>query len=152
MTMGFEYPYFLCAGVSAVIILALYLSHIRGKSEKVATLGLWKKVLRRRHWWIRWQLWASLAVQLVILALLTVAAAGPYLLTGEYQPRTLVLIFDVSASMKATDVESKPGFEGELTRLQACLIEAEGFIASMRVEDETAILAAGGGIRAVSGL
>ena len=66
--------------VLAVPIVLLYLIRTRPRRQLVATGFLWARavqVQRVRSWWRPWRQPVSLVVQLAVLALVVVAAAGP---------------------------------------------------------------------------
>ncbi len=100
--MTLTYPKALFLAVLAVPIVLVYLRRARPRRRSVAAGFLWEQVLgapgRRSAWWT-YRHPVSLGVQLVVLAMLVVALAGPRF--GA--PATVVLLVDHSASMNATD-------------------------------------------------
>ncbi|MHC4402116.1 MAG: vWA domain-containing protein [Planctomycetota bacterium] len=129
----FSNPMALLWGLLAAPIVLLYLWGPRPRRQAVATGFLWQRVLgkpnnettwRRRHG-------ASGGVQAAILALVVLAAAGPW----AGRPRRFVLIFDVSARMSAADVEPN--------RLTAAKRMAQPYVDALGDRDRMAIIAAG---------
>jgi hypothetical protein len=77
--MIFANPAAFCWGLLAIPIVLLYLRKPKPHRESVATGSIWEQVLaeqRARTAWRRWRHGASLAVQLLILALFVLALAG----------------------------------------------------------------------------
>lgn len=140
--MTFANPLALLWGLLAVPIVILYLRRTRLRREPVATSMIWEQVFaaeQARAAWQRWRHRVSLAVQLLILALVVVAMADPQIPA----PRHIVLILDNSASMNVADAET--------TRLARAKEAAGRLIAGLGAYDQVAIFSAGGtvGVHAV---
>ena len=88
----------------AIAVALLYLSLGRRRQVAVSTLGLWDQALAQRSGWSAWQRPLSLVLPLTIVALLALSLAHPYWSAAWNNARSIVLIVDTSASMKATDV------------------------------------------------
>ncbi|GAA4004084.1 VWA domain-containing protein [Allokutzneria multivorans] len=103
---GFAHPWWFLLFVAVVALLGWYLWAQRRRKRNVmrfTNLELLEKVAPKRQGWVRH---VAPALLLVSMALLTVAMTGP---TGEQRvPRnraTVMLVIDVSLSMKSTDVK-----------------------------------------------
>ena len=95
---------------------------------------IWQQVFAAEQVRATWQQWrdrVSLAVQLLILALVVVAMADPQVPA----PRRIVLILDNSASMNVADAQP--------TRLARAKEAAGRLIAGLGSHDQAAILSAG---------
>src|SRR5204862_2150773 len=88
---------------------------------------LWKQLRR----------WLSLLLALLVLALLLVAALDPTLGVSDREARSVVVLLDASASMKAID----GGADGESTpRLVAAKTKAKDLVDSMGGGDVAMIM------------
>jgi hypothetical protein len=80
VTIDLTNPTALWLALLAVPIVLFYLVSTRPRRQLVATGFLWARavqVQRVRSWWRPWRQPVSLVVQLAVLALVVVAAAGP---------------------------------------------------------------------------
>lgn len=118
---NFVAPWWFLLLVAVALLAAAYVLVQRMRRKRVlrfTNLELLEKVAPKRE---RWSRHVPAAFLLAALALLTVALAGP---TSEQRvPRnraTVMLVIDVSLSMKATDV--KP------SRLEAAQVAAKSFV------------------------
>jgi len=94
------------AGVGAALV-ALYLLKLRRRRVPVPFTKLWERVLDARpasSLFDRLKRLLSLLIQLLLLALMLGALGDPRLRGASAAGRTLVVLLDGSASMKATDV------------------------------------------------
>lgn len=134
--MSFLSPLWGLALASLGVILALYLLKRRYQDYPVASTFLWEKALRdtaASHPFQKLRKNPLLPLQLLLAAALAFSLMRPVL--GGGQGGDTVLIFDLSASMQASD--------GGQTRLQKAAAEARGLIAGLKREDQVTILAAG---------
>ncbi len=117
---------FLLLGLSVPLLL-LYFLKVRRQQRRVSSVFLWAPVLRDQQasaLFQRLQLDPLLLLQLLALLLLALALARPTItLQGKGTDR-LVLVMDVSASMKATDV--RPTRFAEAQRAALTLIAEAG--------------------------
>ena len=112
----------------------LYWLRVGVPRRVVGTGQFWQRALaeEKGRWrWRRWRSKVSLAVQMLIVILLTLAAAGPQIPS----PKRIVLILDNSATMRATDVQP--------TRLDAAKAVALRLIEGLRSWDEMAVVTVG---------
>ena len=129
--MSFAHPLALLLLFLLVPVALLYRLRVRAPRRTVGTGLFWQKALaeeRSRGRWQRWRSPVSLALQMILVALLAVAAAGPQ----APAPKRMVLIIDNSATMRATDV--KP------IRLDEAKKVARRLIDSLRSCDEMAVV------------
>ncbi len=132
--MIFANPCGLLWGLTAVLVVVLYLRRVRLRREGVATGMFWERAFaeeRLRTAWRKWRRGVSATVQLIALGLIVAALADPQI-PG---PRRIVLIVDNSAGMRAADVQP--------TRLAEAKQAAQRLIAGLRPCDRMAILSAG---------
>jgi hypothetical protein len=97
----------------------------------------WRRAAERSPtcWHARWpRRWVSLAAQLLIVTILTLALAQPFLSSDQRPPQRFALVIDESASMWATDEPP--------TRFCAAIRAAGRLIDSLQPGDSLAILAA----------
>jgi hypothetical protein len=88
-----------------------YILKMRRRRHEVPFSKLWQRVLAEKEsqaLWKRLKRLISLAVQLTFLALLVGAALDPRIGSAERSGRSVVLIVDASASMRATDGDGRP--------------------------------------------
>src|SRR5215510_4929360 len=112
------------AAAGAAALTGLYLLRLRRRRVIVAFAPLWLEHAGERRsevWARRLRRWLSLAVQLVIFALILLAAADPRPATADRAGRSVVVLVDRSASMSATD---EPG-----SRLHAARARADALVA-----------------------
>ena len=105
--MGFLDPSALFFGLLAIPILALYLLRVRGRERRVSSTFLWRHVvhdIEANTLWQRLRPSLLLLLQLLALAALVFALAGPYFLRASGIEGDLILVLDASASMQASDV------------------------------------------------
>jgi hypothetical protein len=141
--MDIFHPQDLIWGALAAVIAVCYFVRFRRGQRDVSTMMLWQRVFARRKPWRRWQRPVSLAVQLLIFALLVLAYCEPYWLSTWESARSIVVVIDNSASMNATDVET--------SRLWQARADVRRLIDDLGPYEELAIVSAGGIVRVPSG-
>lgn len=121
----------LAAGVAAALTVVAYIIKMRRRRFEVPFANLWKRVLEQRDanmLWKQLKRLLSLALLLTILALIFVAALGPTLGARDPEARSVVILIDASASMKAQDGDpARP----KLTRMERARERAKALIDSM---------------------
>ncbi|MBV9174534.1 MAG: VWA domain-containing protein [Chloroflexi bacterium] len=108
MSLSFLSPLALALGVTLPIVVIFYLLKVRRHDEEVSSTFLWNDLIRdlaaheplQR---LKWNL--LLLLQLVALALVTIAVARPFSEQLGQKPVQAILLIDASASMQATDVQ-----------------------------------------------
>jgi hypothetical protein len=131
----------------AVPIVIFYILKIRLRRVPVSTVLFWRQIFEEkkpRSLWQRLRHLLSLLVQLAFLFLLVGALAQPFFAWEVEAARRVVLVFDNSASMNATDVAP--------TRLAKARELGRDVIRGLRDRDEMAIVAAGTQPQVVCGL
>ena len=129
----------------SVPLLALYFLKLRRQKVQVPSVLLWQEFIRSEQLatpFERFRRNLLLLLQLLLLALLALALARPYLSGHVSTKRSVVLVVDTSASMRATDV--KPD------RFSAALEAATEVIRGLQGADEAMIVEAGAETRVAS--
>ena len=129
--MNLAHPQALLLLLFLVPVALLYWLRVRAPQRIVGTGLFWQKALAEEKVRWRWQAWRSkfsLAVQMLLVVLIALAAAGPQIPPAK----RMVLIIDNSATMRATDVQP--------TRLDVAKEVARRLIGSLRSCDEMALV------------
>ncbi|MBN1956375.1 MAG: BatA and WFA domain-containing protein [Anaerolineae bacterium] len=119
-------------------IILLYMLKLRRRDVLVSSTFLWQRLLRDREANAPWQRLRSnllLLLQLLVLLLLTVALARPFLFTPVVIQGDVVILLDRSASMQATDVQP--------SRFEAARQAAEGIVDDLGSGDAASLIAVG---------
>ena len=123
--MGLLAPIALVALPLLGVIIALYLLKFRRPVTGVGSLVLWRSLMRDREansLWQRLHISPLLLLQLLILGLLILAFARPWVPSSEALGQNAVVIVDVSASMGSVDRE------GGSTRLDQAKAKAKSIV------------------------
>jgi hypothetical protein len=123
---------------AAATTAVLYLLKLRRRPVAVAFAPLWHRVLGDHdasRLFAKLRRWLSLALQLLLVALLALALGDPRPTHALGSGRNLVLLVDTSASMQATD--EKP------TRLEAAKDRARGLVRGLGGSDRALVVAMG---------
>ncbi len=122
----------------AVPLVAMYFLRIRRRRTVVSSLLPWHRLRRSeqlaspfqrfRNHWLLW-------LQLLLLALLVLALARPFVMTAEAPFSSRILVLDSSASMAATD--------GDPTRIASARQLARSLVDRLGPEDEALLVVAG---------
>ncbi len=140
--MNFLLPMAGWLGLLALPVIGFYLLKSRQRRRVVSTLLFWEQLnpkLENSPFWRKLRRWVSLALQLLILALLVAAVARPAFDWERRAPAATVVIVDPSASMAAAG------------SWDAALAGVDAAVARLRLEDEMAIVTAENPPRVVSG-
>lgn len=127
------------AGVLAGLTVIAYILKMRRRRFEVPFSSLWQRVLKEKENTILWKhlrRLLSLLLQLSILALLLAAVLDPRLGEGDEDARSVVIIVDASASMKAVD----EGDDGSLTRMEMAKRRARDLLRAMGGGDAAMIM------------
>lgn len=92
---------------AAAAVVVLYILKLRRRPVPVPFAGIWRQLLRDKEattLFSQLKRLLSLLLQLALLALLVLALGDPRTSTNLIEGRSLVVLVDTSASMKATDV------------------------------------------------
>ncbi len=136
--MGFLTPLSLLFAALSVPIILLYMLKLRRRDVLVSSTLLWQRLLRDREANAPWQRLRRnllLLLQLLILALLTLALARPFVHTPTVVGGSAVVLLDASASMQATDVSP--------TRFEAARRAAQEIVSGLGAGDVATIVAVG---------
>src|ERR1041384_8800530 len=104
------------AGGAAVLAIGAYIIKMRRRRFEVPFSRLWQRVLEQRDanaLWKQLKRLLSLLLILAIIGIMLFAALDPTLGAVDRKARSVVILFDASASMKAMDGDE----EGEQSRL-----------------------------------
>src|SRR6185295_17408303 len=127
------------AGGAAVLAVGAYIIKMRRRRYEVPFSRLWQRVLEQRDanaLWKQLRRLMSLLLILFIIAIMLFAALDPTLGAVDRQARSVVILFDASASMKAMDGDDK----GEKSRLDAAKDKAKRLIDGMGGGDVAMIM------------
>lgn len=118
------------AGGAMVLAIGAYIIKMRRRRFEVPFSRLWQRVLDQRDanaLWKQLRRLMSLLLILAIIAIMLFAALDPTLGVVDRKARSVVILFDASASMKAMDGDDK----GEKSRLDAAKDRAKHLIDGM---------------------
>lgn len=143
--MSFLAPLALLFGLLALPILVLYMLKLRRREVEVSSTLLWQMLLRDREANAPWQKLKRnllLILQLILLALLALALARPFLRVPTVATGTVVVLLDASASMNATDV-SPSRFESARAAIRQLIngLTSDGQMALVTVGHQPTVLA-----------
>jgi len=125
-------------GAASALVVVFYILKLRRRAVPVPFSRIWDSVLRDKQateLFSKLRRLLSLALQLLLLALLVLALGDPKPKEDLREGRHLVLLVDASASMKATDV--KP------SRLVAAKAEAEKIVRGLGASDRAIVVQMG---------
>jgi hypothetical protein len=136
--VGFLAPLALTFAALSIPILILYMLKLRRRDVLVSSTLLWQHLLRDREANAPWQRLRAnllLLLQLLVLALLTLALARPFVATRAVVGGSIVILLDASASMQATDVAP--------TRFEAARRVVREIVAGLSADDAATLIAVG---------
>lgn len=122
------------AGGAAVLAIAAYIIKMRRRRFEVPFSRLWQRVLEQRDanaLWKQLKRLLSLLLILVIIGILLFAALDPTLGAVDRKARSVVVLFDASASMKAMDGNAFGNDRGDESRLDAAKRKAKHLVDGM---------------------
>ncbi len=112
--MSFLTPLALIGGLLAIPIILLYMLRLRRREVTISSTFLWQQILQDREANTPWQRLRRnllLFLQLIILALLVIALARPFVIVPAVSTGQIAVLLDASASMNATDVNDGTRFD-----------------------------------------
>ena len=127
------------AGGAAALAIGAYIIKMRRRRFEVPFSRLWQRVLEQRDanaLWKQLKRLLSLLLILFIIAIMLFAALDPTLGAVDRKARSVVVLFDASASMKAMDGNDK----GDQSRLDAAKARAKHLIDGMGGGDVAMIM------------
>ncbi len=125
-------------GAASVLVVVFYILKLRRRAVPVPFSRMWDSVLRDKQateLFSKLRRLLSLALQLLLLALLVLALGDPKPKEDLREGRHLVLLIDGSASMKAVDVAP--------SRLGAAKAEAEKLVRGLGASDRAIVVQMG---------
>ncbi|TMQ19489.1 MAG: VWA domain-containing protein [Deltaproteobacteria bacterium] len=118
------------AGGTLVLVIGAYIIKMRRRRFEVPFSRLWQRVLEQRDanaLWKQLKRLLSLLLILAIIGIMLFAALDPTLGVVDRKARSVVILLDASASMKATDGDER----GEKSRLDAAKDRAKHLVDGM---------------------
>lgn len=126
------------AAMGGLAVLA-YVLKMRRRRFEVPFSTLWQRVLREKEatsLWKRLKRLLSLLLTLLVLGLLLLAATEPRLGAADHDARSVVILLDASASMKARD----GGGDAERTRMDAAIDQVRDILEGMGGGDAAMVM------------
>lgn len=136
--MGLLSPLALAFAGLCIPILVMYMLRLQRRDVLVSSTLLWQRLVRDREANMPWQRLRRnllLLLQLLVLALLTLALARPFVTAYVAISGNLVILLDASASMQATDVAPN--------RFEVARRRVREIIAGLGPDDVATIIAVG---------
>jgi hypothetical protein len=127
------------AAAATALAIGAYIIKMRRRRFEVPFSRLWQRVLEQRDanaLWKQLKRLLSLLLILLIIAIMLFAALDPTLGAVDRKARSVVVLFDASASMKAMDGDDK----GERSRLDAAKARTKRLIDGMGGGDVAMIM------------
>ena len=143
--MSFLAPAAFALAALIPIIIAMYLLKLRRTEQIVSSVYLWRRMVRdveANAPWQRLRRNLLLILQLLFLTALILALARPFTWAEGAGGRALILIFDTSASMAATDAPP--------SRLEAAKAQAHTLVDGLPDDARVTVIAAGDGAQVLA--
>ncbi len=146
--MSFLTPIALLGGLLAIPIVLLYMLRLRRREVVISSTFLWQQIVRDNEANTPWQRLRRnllLLLQLIILALLVLALARPFITVPAVSTGKIELLLDASASMQATDMTDGSSRFEEAKRQALNIVDTLGQNDTMtiiRVADVPEVIAA----------
>lgn len=137
--MSFLAPAAFAALAIAIPILLLYMLRLRRREVLISSTFLWRQVVQDTEANTPWQRLRRnllLFLQLLILLLLTLALARPFIIVPTISAGKVALLVDASGSMTATDIAGD-------TRFAAAVDQARQIVNSMNPQDIISLIRVG---------
>ncbi|HEX2686564.1 MAG TPA: VWA domain-containing protein [Kofleriaceae bacterium] len=122
------------AGGAAALAIGAYIIKMRRRRFEVPFSRLWQRVLEQRDanaLWRQLKRLLSLLLILGIIAIMLFAALDPTIGAVDHKARSVVILLDASASMKAMDGNAEGHDRGDQSRLDAAKARAKHLIDGM---------------------
>lgn len=133
------------AGVVGGLTVVFYILKLRRRPIAVPFSHIWERILRDKEatsWFSQLKRLLSLLLQLALLTLLIMALGDPRLSQNLIEGRSVLVLVDTSASMKATD----GGNEDAPTRLDAARREVSALVRGLGGTDRMLIATMDAGV------
>ena len=127
--MAFLTPIALLGALLAIPIVLLYMLRLRRREVVVSSTFLWQQIVRDSEANTPWQRLRRnllLLLQLIILALLVLALARPFMTVPAVSTGQIELLLDASASMKASDYPNGETCFAEAQRQALSIVDTLG--------------------------
>ena len=127
--MAFLTPIALLGALLAIPIVLLYMLRLRRREVVVSSTFLWQQIVRDNEANTPWQRLRRnllLLLQLIILALLVLALARPFITVPAVSTGQIELLLDASASMKASDLPNGATRFDEAKRQALSIVDTLG--------------------------
>ncbi len=123
----------------AVPIVLLYMLRLRRREVVISSTFLWRQIIQDKEANTPWQRLRRnllLFLQLIILILMVLALARPYVAVPSVSSGQTALLLDASASMNATDADGN-------TRFEAAKAQARAIVDTLRVGASATVIRVG---------
>ena len=137
--MSFLAPAALAGFAIAIPILLLYMLRLRRREQLISSVFLWQQVIQDAEANTPWQRLRRnllLFLQLLILLLMVLALARPFITVPTVSAGKIALLIDASASMNADDMDGQ-------TRFTAAISQALGIVSNMNPQDRISLIRVG---------
>ncbi|MCZ2098512.1 MAG: VWA domain-containing protein, partial [Anaerolineae bacterium] len=138
--MSFLTPLAFLGALLAIPIILLYMLRLRRREVTVSSTYLWQQLLHDKEANTPWQRLRRnllLLLQLIILELLVLALARPFVIVPAVSAGQIAVLLDASASMNATDV-------GDGTRFDEAKRQALSIVDTMSPSDSMTVIRVAG--------
>lgn len=138
--MSFLTPLAFIGALLAIPIILLYMLRLRRREVTVSSTFLWQQLLQDKEANTPWQRLRRnllLFLQLIILALLVLALARPFVIVPAISAGQIAVLLDASASMNATDIDDG-------TRFDEAKRQALGIVDTMNPNDTMTVIRVAG--------
>ena len=137
--MSFLAPAAFAGLAIAIPVLLLYMLRLRRREQVISSTFLWQQVIQDTEANTPWQRLRRnllLFLQLLILLLMVLALARPFVTVPTVSAGKIALLVDASASMTANDM-------GGQTRFEAAVGQALGIVNNMNPQDRISLIRVG---------
>jgi Ca-activated chloride channel homolog len=135
--MNFLTPLAFLGALLAIPIILMYMLRLRRREVTISSTFLWQQVLQDREANTPWQRLRRnllLFLQLIILVLLVLALARPFMTVPAVSAGHVTLLLDASASMASTDIN------GDTTRFEQAQAEALDIVDTLGSDDRLSVI------------
>ena len=137
--MSFLAPTAFAGLAIALPVLLLYMLRLRRREQVISSTFLWRQVVQDTEANTPWQRLRRnllLFLQLLILLLMALALARPFITVPTVSAGKIALLVDASASMTANDINGQ-------TRFEAAVGQALGIVNNMNPQDRISLIRVG---------
>ena len=137
--MSFLAPAAFAGLAIALPVLLLYMLRLRRREQVISSTFLWRQVVQDTEANTPWQRLRRnmlLFLQLLVLLLMVLALARPFITVPTVSAGKIALLVDASASMTANDINGQ-------TRFEAAVGQALGIVNNMNPQDRISLIRVG---------